>query len=303
MSYSVKTVSAFETGLKSLIKDYVRSICSDRYARNISEEFLEETSATVMELIMDPDASANDFDPFFDFDRGRDVPFLVRCIENITCSIIVGLLDHREYEQEHINDVLRFDKETTTMFFNETALPAYWYNKGMSEEKIEETLKEYRSYWADLGYKSNIRYPIIEILGKLDELKQENVGEQLLERMEKDLERLDTDEAIGLYHMMTDDQSIRWILEKYPDKLKDAVIKGYIGEGTVQWDIGLKFFLVDLILKDGEIVPVRLGINGRGIRSTTAIGERGFPRMTDADEAIILRRLDEWKENNQFENQ
>ena len=87
------------------------------------------------------------------------------------------------------------------------------------------------------------------------------------------------------------------ILEKYPDKLSDAVVKESIGQGTAQWDKGLVFFLVDLILKDGEIVPVRLGISERGIRSTTAIGERGFPRMTDADEAIILRRLDEWKGN------
>ena len=92
MSYSVETISTFETGLKSLIKDYIRLINKERYDRNISEEFLEEASATVMELIMDPDASANDFDPFFDFDRGRDVPFLVRSSRILPAALLSACL-------------------------------------------------------------------------------------------------------------------------------------------------------------------------------------------------------------------
>ena len=271
--------------INSVLRDITISLL-DPTQNDLPNEFVENVVDKVTRYVMDTEAESGDYPLFYDHSEGE--PYLVRYIKFLASSIVDDELDDYKFDLENKDKVVVLDKEKKTMHFGDSEVPAYWYVEGMSEDVVEEKLKEYRDIWKDLEFRENIRYPELEYLygnGRFEETYKS--------RMEQELER-GTEEGEHLREMLSNRYPEYAIEEEFPDSLKDAVIEKYEGISNEPFHEGYEMYKAKLILKSEEVVQVRLGIHRGYICSVTAIGRRGFPRFTTKDEKLILNRIEEF---------
>ena len=194
--------------------------------------------------------------------------------------------DDLDFQKEHVTDVVRLDKDSSKMYFNDNGVPAYWYNKKMSESEIKDQLNEFRQMWFSDGL-PDYTYPMLEHWHSLKEWQKE-FREEELARMERDLECQDNESAkilASLYECRIDVWQVRY---EYPNKIKRIlkVENKYTDkEGTSYADVTLKLY-------NNSQCKVRVyATKGGGFRGMTSLGRNGFPMMTDADNKRIEREV------------
>lgn len=190
-----------------------------------------------------------------------------------------------EFIREHENDTVTLDKRKKIMFFNEWAVPAYWYKPGMSKKQVEENISHYKSIWYNLGA-GEIHYPLLESWHSLKEWHWE-FKDEALARMERDLECCDTEDALILTGMMDMRSSVFLVQQEYPTKIRRIIeIKNQ------REDDKEKYADVTLELYDGSICRVccHRNINGSS-HGMTALDNKGFPMMSSRDEKLIAREV------------
>lgn len=194
------------------------------------------------------------------------------------------------FDKEHENNVVRLDRDNKLMFFDDDPMPAYWYKEGMNDKEVEQNLKEYREVWADLNFKEGVKRPLFELWNKGNGWLRETSffpnTAPFLDKMERDLECADTEEAKALHDAFVLRLVPYAVRDIYPFKIDEilAVENRKVIDGEQAADITMR-------LTDGSICSITAtGENGRCL-GMSALGERGFPWMTDRDRALIEKAL------------
>ena len=287
--YEENTIKLFETAVRAVISEYITSVNDSEFHLDLPETTVKDIQDRVYDYLMSRDSTSDDYLPFYYYDSGK--PYLLALIEHLSYDIIRCELGDFEYQLEHENESLVLDQQNKQMLYNGTAVPAYWYNEDMTQKEIDDHLKEYRSLWADAQFEE-ITYPVLQGMHVLRKLQKDGrITEKLLQKMESDLERMETEEARALYDMLQNNVTIYTLLDNYPDKLTDVSDITFIGKGVDKFCPDGSMYETTLVLKDGEKVPVKLIVDRRSICSMTSLGERGFPMLTKNDEKLILGKL------------
>ena len=287
--YEENTIKLFETAVRAVISEYITSVNDSEFHLDLPETTVKDIQDSVYDYLMSRDSTSDDYLPFYYYDSGK--PYLLALIEHLSYDIIRCELGDFEYQLEHENESLVLDQQNKQMLYNGTAVPAYWYNEDMTQKEIDDHLKEYRSLWADAQFEE-ITYPVLQGMHVLRKLQKDGrITEKLLQKMESDLERMETEEARALYDMLQNNVTIYTLLDNYPDKLTDVSDITFIGKGVDKFRPDGSMYETTLVLKDGEKVPVKLIVDRRSICSMTSLGERGFPMLTKNDEKLILGKL------------
>lgn len=190
-----------------------------------------------------------------------------------------------EFEEEHKNDIVTLNQKKKIMYFNSHGVPAYWYSKDMTDDEIAYELSQYRRLWFDSGF-VKFKYPLLETWASLDLWETYYKNPADLQRMEKELERGDTDQARKLQSLRDCGFNIGRLYKVYPDKIKS--IHNIHNRSTVNNEDAAD---ITLELYNGENCDVRVRANKWGIIGMTALGPRGFPCMTDSDNQMIIKEV------------
>ena len=196
-----------------------------------------------------------------------------------------------QYRKDLEKHSISLDKDNRIMFFDGQQYPAYWYKKGMSQEEIDEKLDMYKEILHD---NPKARYPLLEIHHSLKDWKDEiqfhlrgTENERLLEKMEKDLESREGEDAQKLYDLLYSDCSFYELFDKYPRKLKKIVKVISTGEEN-----GLKIATLVLKTTDGKQCTVEVEFTPNGtFRGMKAIGRNGFPLFVEDDYSQIWQEV------------
>lgn len=191
-----------------------------------------------------------------------------------------------EFIKEHSQDTVTLDKKKKTMSFNGHEVPAYWYEKDMPQEEIDEQLFEYRKMWLYAGL-PKYKYPLLEGWQPLKEWEKE-YPQEFLQRMEKDLENPNTEDGMTLQVLRGRGLDPHQVIYDYPNKLK-KILK--IENKDVDKD-GFQSADVTVRIYDGSQCKIHIHASKDGsFRGISAIGRKGFPMFTDRDHRIIEREV------------
>ena len=202
-------------------------------------------------------------------------------IRYIARDLLYKAEDDLEYDKLAEKNTVSLDRKTKTMYFNEIALPAYWYHPGMKTSEVNAKLKEYHNLWRTLDF-DDVKYPEMEAWHSLDDWLHDYTEEEI-KAMEKTLERNDTDEAILLNDLKDMGMSVYALKDHYPVKIDtvESVDNYRIVDKELCGDATLSLF-------NGETCKVSMhySINGHS-EGMSALGKKGFPYMTDIDRKIL----------------
>lgn len=186
-----------------------------------------------------------------------------------------------EFEKAHENDKVELVKEARVMWFNDSAVPAYWYTENMSEEEISDRLSSYRHQWIKSGA-GPVKYPELEQWHELHEWEREFTSEQL-EKMERDLECCDTDDAQTLNFLRMMNTPVSMIMYQYPQKI-DRILEV---TNKFESDNGTRYANIKILLRDGTTCDIRAHASKNGSSAGMEAIGKGFPIMTDQDNKKI----------------
>lgn len=249
----------------------------EKLIKHLLREFMEPYDEKLASYILDnPDRY---FDDEFLDDLKDKVGWII--IEEINRAD-----SDAEYAWKHLNDTVTLDKARGEMHFNDFVTPAYWYRSMMSEEEINRRLSFFKTVWAGADYRKDLKYPILMSWHDMSEWEAVFGKDYPFNRMERDLECCDTEEAKELYEAYTSGYAVFRIEDIYPYKLKKVVnVKNMWTDdgGDTHADMTLK-------LRDGTqcTVSVTLSKYGR-ITGVRALGPKGFPLMTERDNRLIIK--------------
>ena len=224
--------------------------------------------------------------------KNRDIYFTDEKLEEIEDKISYLFSDDLfdaetdfDYIKIHKNDTVTLNKRKKIMFFNEWAVPAYWYKPGMSKKQVEENISRYKRIWYDIGA-DEIHYPLLESWHSLKEWRGE-FKDETLAQMERDLECCDTEDALILADMMDMESSVFLVQQEYPTKIRRIIEITNRREDDKE-----KYADVTLELYDGSICMVccHRNINGSS-HGMTALDNKGFPMMSSRDEKLIAKEV------------
>lgn len=188
---------------------------------------------------------------------------------------------------------VHFDKRRKMLVFNDFEVPAYWYSPGMKKKEIDEYIDIYFDLFIDNNF-SPFKYPLLEDWHPLEEWKEHYKDETILKKMEKDLERDDTEDAHDLKDLFYRRTDIHAIERNYPSKVKEVEnvsnfrIEPFKYGKDTGWETEEIHGDVELVLTSGEKIKVDVHYDVKGhSHGMTSIDKKGFPYMTDKDEEKI----------------
>ncbi|MBQ9154990.1 MAG: hypothetical protein IJ130_14405 [Solobacterium sp.] len=200
-------------------------------------------------------------------------------------DILCRCEEDMRYDKAHRNDTVRLDQRRRMMLFNDHAVPAYWYEENMDSSEIESQLRAYRMLWKDLDF-TEITYPCLETWCPLEEWNRK-YSTEMLEKMERDLERHDNEEAEVLYRLYIRHSDVSSIHEYYPFRIREILSIDHRIEDEKEnsADIRLKLY-------DGSVIAVNVHRDRNGwSHGMTALDPEGFPYMTERDEKLIAEEV------------
>lgn len=197
-------------------------------------------------------------------------------------------VEHAWEEYAFITDTdhpVYLDAQKKKIHFGKYVLPANCYREELTQKETDEITLRYKRIWKKLGY-GKIRYPLLEDWRPLSVWK-EHYSEQLLKKMEKDLEAGTEEEALRLYSLYARRAGLMEIERCYPDKIRQILSVSNPVSNQMDSE-GERTADLTILLKNGSECSVRAGFDRLGRNhSLHALSPSGFPMFTDHDVELI----------------
>ena len=203
---------------------------------------------------------------------------------------IEDIIAYAKYELDILKETeknsVTFNPEKRTISFDGNEVPAYWYEKGMSDEQIREFLRKYKNMWIEAGFPV-YKYPMLEEWYPLYAWEKE-FSEDVLRHMERDLENPKSEDAKILIKLFLQKVAPDYVVYEYPSNIQ-KIIK--IENETVD-ENGTRYADITMKIRDNKQRKVRVFATSDGsFRGMTALNHKGFPVMTSRDIRIIEKEV------------
>lgn len=206
-------------------------------------------------------------------------------------------MEIHEAEQFETADVA-FDRETGMMLFGGKPTKAYWYDPDMTGEEIEDRMYGYRRTWAWCGYPADFKYPMLQSWFPDDDIEEQCRYRSLDPvKMEKDLERLDTESAKALYELCCDHAGWWEIEYIYPYSIEKIIEVQNAEKDKATGNISARVIYQcdeDHDLKICDVCVVIAGGHtkaGYYLKSITSVAPDGFPNPVEHDVKMIIEAI------------